>query len=361
MRIFAKAVVLLLIANFACIWGNFDPVGRLTQINTWGLVGHGRARLAYPSDFQNGQLPIKSLLAAHEIAYKPKAADEYRVVVLGESGIAGWGLDDSETFTGQLTARNLQVKGKRVVAYNLAYPSPDAARDLLILDEAMLYQPDLVIWFITAGALDDSPKAAGVNLTFFELNRVRLERLIHAMDLPGWIDARLAKEPGWRKWIAIRNQDTLPVWLNSLFYPFTTPDLGRTTRRIANEAIPARARYYTGRPGFESMPGESWRFLEWGRLYATSLRFGLLLVNEPMLIGKGANSDVNYNLEYERAFYDRYRREMARFAGQQGLWYADLWDAIPAESFTDTPFHADAAGYGILVDRIAQIIKSSQE
>jgi lysophospholipase L1-like esterase len=361
MRIFAKAVVLLLIANFACIVGDFDPVAMLTQINTWGLVGHGRARLAYPSDFQNGQLPIESLLAAHEIAYRPKAADEYRVVVLGESGIAGWGLDDRETFTRQLTARNLEVKGKRVVAYNLAYPSPDAARDLLILNAAARYQPDLVVWFITAAPLDDSPKSAGVNLTFFELNRKRLESVIAAINFPDWIDARLTKEPGWRRWIAIRNQDMLPVWVNTLLYPFNAPDLGRTTRRIANETIPAKARYYTGRPGFESMPGASWIFLKEARVYATSARFDLLVVNEPMLVGKGANSDVNYNLEYERAFYDRYRREMALYASKLKLWYADLWDAIPAESFTDTPFHADAAGYGILVDRIAEIVKSSQE
>ena len=177
LRVLAKALVLLLILNFACLATNFNPIAALLRINTWSLVGHGRARLAYPSDFQNGQLPIESLVGAHNLAYTPKAADEYRVVVLGESGIAGWGLHDEETFTAQLTARNVKINGKRVVAYNLAYPSPSTPRDVLIMDAALHYQPDLVLWFLTPAALDDAPSAIGTNSALFDLNRDRLKTL----------------------------------------------------------------------------------------------------------------------------------------------------------------------------------------
>src|SRR5690348_12705231 len=86
-RVFAKAVALLLTLNFVCLTLNFQPIATLIRFNTWWLVGHGRARLVYPSDFQNGQLPVEALVGAHTLAYTPKAADEYRVVVLGESGI----------------------------------------------------------------------------------------------------------------------------------------------------------------------------------------------------------------------------------------------------------------------------------
>src|SRR5215471_20453916 len=120
LRIFAKAVILAIVFNVVCVAVQVNVIGAVTRFNTWWLVGHGRARLAYPSDFQDGQLPVEALIGAHSLAYAPKAADEYRVLVLGESGIAGWGLADPDTFTAQLTARNLTIGGKRLVAYNLA-------------------------------------------------------------------------------------------------------------------------------------------------------------------------------------------------------------------------------------------------
>src|SRR4051812_598462 len=157
LRIFGKAVALLIVLNFVFLAAHIDPVAIITRLNSWWIVGHGRARLAYPSDFQNGQLPVDALVGAHALAYTPKANDEYRVVVLGESGIAGWGLEDRDMFTAQLTARNVHIDGKHLVAYNLAYPSPSVARDILILDAALRYQPDLVIWFVTPAAFDDAP------------------------------------------------------------------------------------------------------------------------------------------------------------------------------------------------------------
>src|SRR5271165_3904494 len=91
LRIFGKSIALLLVLNLIAVAGNFNPVLALTEFNLWWLTGHGRPRLVYPSDFQNGQLPVESLLAAHALAYTAKAPDEFRVIVLGESGIAGWG------------------------------------------------------------------------------------------------------------------------------------------------------------------------------------------------------------------------------------------------------------------------------
>jgi hypothetical protein len=352
LRIFAKAVVLLLILNFVCLTLNFNPIAALIRLNTWWLVGHGRARLVYPSDFQNGQLPVEALVGAHALAYSPKAADEFRVVVLGESGIAGWGLSDYDTFTAQLTVRNIKIGDKRVVAYNLAYPSPNVARDVLILDEAMKYQPDLVIWFLTPAALDDAPSAIGTNSVLFDLNRARLQRLTDTFGLQEWFNAHIDPEPAWRRWIAIHDQDTLPVWLNTLLYPFTAPDLGLSNRRLGMEPIPAVARYTLGRAGFDPMPNQTWQFLDMGRSLAKRNGARLLLVNEPMLIGRGANSDRNYNLEYERAFYDTYHQKLTEYVTEKGFLFADLWNVMPAGTFTDTPLHAIAAGYMVLVDKI---------
>jgi hypothetical protein len=305
-------------------------------------------------------LPVEALLAAHALAYTPKAPDEFRVLVLGESGIAGWGLPDQDTFTAQLTARGVKVNDKRVVAYNLAYPSPSVARDVLILDAALAYQPDLVIWFISPAALDDAPSAIGTNSVLFDLNRERLERLTGSFGLRDWFNSRMADEPMWHPWVAIRDQDALPVWLNTLFYPFVAVDLGLTNRRIGSEPIPEKARYTTGRAGFEAMPNQTWRFLDVGRDLTEKHGARFLLVNEPMLIGSGPNSDVNYNLQYERAFYESYRAVLKRYVDDNRFQFVDLWDVIPPASFTDTPLHADAAGYAALTTRIAaELIKDN--
>src|SRR5574341_1698283 len=176
-RVFVKALFIVALINGILLWAHINPVRALVNLNTWDLLGRSRARLAYPSDFQNGQLPLESLLGAHAIS-DTKNAEEYRVVLLGESGIAGWGLPDEDTLAAQLTETNIRIQGKRLAAYNLAYPQPSAARDLLALDAALDYQPDLIIWFVTPAALDDSTEIIGPNRVFFDLNRARLEEIV---------------------------------------------------------------------------------------------------------------------------------------------------------------------------------------
>jgi hypothetical protein len=352
LRVLVKALILLLILNIVCLATQFDPVAALTRLNLWWLVGHGRERLIYPSDLSNGQLPVESLLSTHTLAYTPKAADEYRVIVLGESGIAGWGLHDPDTFVGQLNAQNLTVEGKRLKAYNLAYPSPNVARDVLILDAALTYKPDLVIWFLTPAGLDDSPEKLGTNIVFFDLKRARLQRISSEHNLSTWYDARIKAPTTLQSVMAIRNQDTIPVWLNTLLYPFTTPDYAIRSRRIGSEPIPAKAQYNSSQAGFKAMPNQTWQFLNVGRDIATQAGADVLFVNEPMLIGTGPNSEINYNMEYERALYDTYHQTLTTYATQNKFAFADLWDVIPKELFTDTPLHADAAGYAALVKTI---------
>ncbi len=356
-RIFIKAIAILLISNLIFLAIRIDPLGELMMLNTWGLVGHGRARLFYPSDSRNGQLPTEALLAAHDIAHRPKNADEFRVVILGDSGTLGWTVPDDETISAQLTARHLQVNGKRVVAYNLAYPVPNVARDALILDAAMRYRPDLVIWFVTAMSLRNVLEP-GQDNSFLEINRDRLQRLTDRYNLQGWVNAHMPPEPSLRTWIAIRNPDAVSVWFNSLFYPFISPSWGQTTRRLGSEPIPAKARYSSEQPAFNPMPNDTWQFVTGGKDLAAEAGVPLLLVNESILVGSGPNSDVNYNLLYERALYDRYRYTLAMYARQRDLWYIDLWNIIPASSFTDTAFHSDAAGWALVVDHLtAEISK----
>lgn len=363
-RVLVKALIIVTVVNVALLAAGANPVRALVQLNTFALAGEKRPRLAYPSDFTNGQLPVEALLGMHALS-EPKAPGEFRVVLLGDSGIAGWGVPDDETLAAELNDLGIRVRGGRAVAYNLAYPQPSAARDLIILDAALRYEPDLVVWFVTPAALNNAPDAAGQNRVFYDLNRARLQALAreHGDLLDGWMQANAAAllpdEPAWQAYTAIRDQELLPVWLNSLFYPLVEPELAPSERRVGAEPVPDRARYTLADPGFSSMPNDAWQFLRAGCREARAGGAQLVIVNQPMAIGtEGSGSEINYNLMYGRELYDRYREALVWFTGYYGLSYTDLWDAIPAARFTDTPTHMDAMGYKMLAATLQGVLAS---
>jgi hypothetical protein len=70
----------------------------------------------------------------------------------------------------------------------------------------------------------------------------------------------------------------------------------------------------------------------------------VLLVNEPMFISGGENSDLRYNFFYPRWAYDDYRQIMQTQALEQGWNYLDLWDAVENTEFTNSAVHLTAEG-----------------
>ena len=77
----------------------------------------------------------------------------------------------------------------------------------------------------------------------------------------------------------------------------------------------------------------------------------VILINEPIFVSGGENSDLRYNAWYPRWAYDAYREQLAQTAAEQGWEYLDLWDAVPPEEFTDSPVHLTAEGVGGRVER----------
>jgi len=70
----------------------------------------------------------------------------------------------------------------------------------------------------------------------------------------------------------------------------------------------------------------------------------MLIINEPMFISDGENSDIRYNSFYPQWAYDQYRILLADMAQEHNWQYVDWWDAIAPDEFTDTPVHLTAAG-----------------
>jgi hypothetical protein len=79
----------------------------------------------------------------------------------------------------------------------------------------------------------------------------------------------------------------------------------------------------------------------------------LLVVNEPIYISDGTNSDVRYDAFYPRWAYDAYRERLRDEMRARGIEYLDLWDAVPAGEFTNSAVHRSARGERIVADALA--------
>jgi hypothetical protein len=94
---------------------------------------------------------------------------------------------------------------------------------------------------------------------------------------------------------------------------------------------------------------------------STNPEIQFMLVNEPILIAEGENSDIRYNYYYPRWAYDQYRGLMQSYLDKLGINYNDLWDIVPQENFTNSAIHMDRAGEEILAERIASILKETTQ
>jgi hypothetical protein len=354
LRIVAKAAALFIVLNLAFAWLN--PMEALGSLSLYNTLLPGRERLPYgenPSESYNLSLyNIPAMIASHVIS-RPKAPDEFRVLLMGDSGTWGWLLENSETLAAQINAAGYAVDGKRVVAYNLGYPIMALMKDVLLLDEAIRYEPDMIIWLVT---LESFPREQQLFPPIVQNNAGRVRALIEAYDLnldPN--DARLIT-PTMLERTMVGQRRALADCLRLQMYGFSWAFTG------IDQAIPEE---YTLRSsdfeadvswqGYDEPTPLTTDNLAFDVLAAGVARAGdvpVLIVNEPTFISSGRNSDLRYNAFYPRWAYDAYRQLLANEAEARGWRYLDLWDIIPPEEFTDTPVHLTLEGVRILSDTI---------
>jgi hypothetical protein len=82
----------------------------------------------------------------------------------------------------------------------------------------------------------------------------------------------------------------------------------------------------------------------------------ILIVNEPMFVSNGRNSDLRYNSFYPRWAYDAYRELLTATAESNHWLYLDLWNNIPPDEFTDSPVHLTPEGNVLLAEKIMPYI-----
>jgi hypothetical protein len=306
---------------------------------------------------------LNVLLDAHEIA-QPKAPDEYRVVFLGDSSTFCLYCRAGEAIPKDVTDLGVTIDGKRVRGYNLAYPGPDWLKDILILSHALHYQPDAIVWLVTAKGSSNQPTPAQPDAHLFtRINADELPGLQRRYGFNTWEMQQNAEADAWYQsslWLrGGRIRDWFEALARAIRDAAYRPGADQTKQYllpdqpVTQRPIRYPAEITSDLPGYGTLPNDRWDLLLVGQQMAQEAAVPLLIVNEPIYLAGGPNSDVNYNSDYERAVYDRFRSALTQFSRDHNLRYLDLWDRLPAEEFSNTALHYNLQGNIHIAEEIA--------
>lgn len=364
-RVFGKSLVLLLLFNF--VFALAYPLDELGSLSTYNKILPGRQRLPYgenPTKAYNLSLyNLPAMFASHEIAGQTKSSEEYRVIFIGDSSTWGFLLPPSQTVPSIINQADQRLAdGRRIRSYNLGYPVMSVTKDLLILSEVMRYQPDLIVWPVT---LESFPLDKQLFPPLLQNNAEKVKNLIHQHGLNLNPDSPELIQPGfWQRTILGSRRDLADlVWLQLFGVMWAATGIDQDipeayTPRM--EDLPDEQVFHGLTPPDLQSSALAFDVLQAGKKIAGDIP--ILLVNEPMYISQGKNSDIRYNFYYPRWAYDDYRPLLQTFCSSQGIDYLDLWDAIPAQEFTNSAVHLTLNGnqqYAqILLKQISEIAQS---
>jgi len=362
--VIVKGLLLFAIANV--LFALLDPLPLLGRLSVYNWLAPGRLRLPYadnPSEsYSVSLLNLNAMFASHEINGAAKAPDEFRVLVIGDSSIWGVLLNPDQTLPAYLNAAQAKTaSGKRIRVFNIGYPIQSLMKDVLLLNEAKRYQPDLIVWMITLESfapsnqlapllVRENPDSARSLIRQYGIKTVQVD------------DARFVEHSFLERTIVGQRRalaDLLRYQLYGMTWSITQID----------QQYP---RFYEPRrENFE--PDTTWRELATPQTITTEntsfdvLQTGLkiagsvpvLIVNEPIFRSHGINSDIRYSFFYPRWAYDSYRELMTQQAMANGWSYLDLWDAIATDQFTDSAVHLTPAGSRLEAARVMEAIMAA--
>jgi hypothetical protein len=352
-RVGVKAALLFVLLNVA--FALVQPLPALNRLSLYGWLLPPRERLPFSDQPGSNNLSLNSIeamLASHAVS-RPTTDDEFRVLVLGDSSVWGILLPPADTLTGVLNAAAATgPDGRRLRFYNLGYPTMSLTKDLLLLEAARATSPDLILWLVTLQSFD---RRTQLEPPLVRHNPARVRALIQRHDLRlNPQDERFSAPDFFGQTLIGRRRD-LADWLRLQLYgvAWATTGIdqvyGPYTPRSNDFDADVTWQGYTD-PAQLTTDALALEVLAAGHALAGEVP--LLLINEPIFIADGVNSDRRYNLWYPRALYDAYRDRLAGFAAAAGWPLLDLWDSIPPAEFTDSPVHLTPAGSRLLAQQI---------
>ncbi|MBA4375953.1 MAG: hypothetical protein C0401_07255 [Anaerolinea sp.] len=350
-NVFLKGLVLFAVFNI--VWALFDPTG-LGTLSSYNTLLRGRERLPFGENsaesYNLSLYDLDAMFASHKLDGTPKAADEFRVIVVGDSSVWGTLLKPEETLAGLLDAAALQTAdGKTVRVYNLGYPTLSLVKDLMALDQSMRYHPDLILWPVT---LESFPRGRQLESPIVANNTRRVAELITRYNL-NLVMPEVSTDFWQRTIIGQRRAlaDLLRLQLYGVIWSATGIDqVYPADYEPAARDLKADESFHDWQPPAIPADGLTLDVLAAGMKIAGEVP--VVLINEPILISAGANSNIRYNFYYPRWAYDQYRQALADASAANSWRYLDLWDAVPQGHFTNSAIHLDVEGVGMLVQEI---------
>lgn len=353
-----RALIIFTAINLLMGSVNWRPV--LGQITGYNWLFPGRKRLPF------GETPAKSyslntynldtLFSTHEINRASKPANEFRVILIGDSSVWGTLQHPEETIAGRIQdASSNLVSGKNIKIYNLGYPTDSTFKDLLILDYARRYQPDLIVWFVT---LDSLAQPNQVKSPVVMQNQTLARSTIQGNKLNIPVETLTDQTNIWSNSLISRRQE-LAEWFQLQLYGFMWSATGidqyyPPVYSLAQRDLEVDESYLDITTPLKQTD-ISLDVLQLGMSLAGQTP--VLLVNEPILISSGSNNAIRYNFNYPRWAYDQYRVLLSESAAKNNWQYLDLWNSVSENEFTNTAFHLSPEGVNSIVSPLTDAMK----
>lgn len=350
-NVFLKALALFILFNL--LWAAFNPSG-LGKFSLYNTLFKGRERMPFgenPAESYNLSLyDLDAMLASHKLSAGAKPADEFRVIVIGDSSVWGTLLRPQETLAGLLDGQQLAAADGRLVrVYNLGYPTLSLTKDLMILDALKPFQPDLILWLVTLESTRDS---AQLTSPIVANNFERVQKLVAEADVP--LTLPQSKQTIWQHTL-IGQRRALADLLRLQAYGVMWSATGVDQVYPADYTPAARdLKADDAEPGFvpPTLRPQDARL----ELIDAGIRIisptPVWVINEPILISQGLNSNIRYNFYYPRWAYDQYRALLAAQSKGSDWTYFDYWDLVPQEQFTNSAIHLTPAGEEQLAQQV---------
>ncbi|NPV76016.1 MAG: hypothetical protein HPY59_06515 [Anaerolineae bacterium] len=357
-RVVLKAAALFVLFNAAFAAGDLPSV--LSQISGYNYIFPGRSRFPFGENQQKAyNLSLNNLnamFASHEFLDKRNGDSEYRVILLGDSSVWGTLLTPDQTLSGQLNEMRLRYcDGREMRFYNLGYPTLSLTKDVMILAEAMKYKPDMVIWLVT---LESFVRQNQVESPLVANNLDRVRELSHRFQLEIDTPLILTESNFIDRTIIGRRRDLADLIRLQLFgvmWAATGIDQEYPeTYSPAQRDLESDEGYYDLRPSEISTDGLAFDVISAGFKIVKDLP--VVLVNEPMLISNGKNSDIRYNFYYPRWAYDGYRKILDDYSRENYLNYYDAWNLISIDEFTNSAIHLTPKGTAQFAQKLKEIL-----
>ena len=353
-RVLVKALCLFVIINI--VYALIDPQGSVAS--GYNFLFPGRTRLPFIAGggpYSVAVDDVDTMFASHMISSR-KGLNEYRIVLIGDSSIWGEGLDAYQVISEQWNKLNVRCRDKTIKVYDLGYPHPSAIKDLVILDKAVQYKPDLIIWFITLNTL----MSQRVN-PFLIANPERVAKVLNAYNIAFEQGEKFDNKPTFYEKTLIGQRSGLARKIKLEMLGIIWTATGVDNNRLAQDELPDldvsdNPRYHGLQPSDGLRDTLSFSALTAG--YEIAEPTPVLIVNEPIFIVDKKAATVRYNAVYPRWAYDQYREQIASQAQNGGWNYLDLWNVIPARFFVDGRFHLSVDGERLLVQQINPALQS---